>query len=174
MAQLAQFSQVEQSVTQTQKLDLVSQQLASMSSNDSVGLVGKQVTVQAKQIAFDGVTATGAGVTLSNAASSVSVAIHDAKGDVVRTMQLGARPQGPLPISWDGRDNNGQPVAAGSYGFDVTATTPSGGTIPVTQQVTGKVARVSFDKGYPEMQLDSGATAPISDLISVGPSALTP
>ena len=168
IAQLAQFSGVEQAVAQTQKLDLVSQQLSSIGSNDAVGLVGKQVTVQAKQISFDGTTATGASVTLSAPASSVSISIHDATGKVVRTIHVGARAQGPMPIVWDGRDDNGQPVPAGSYGFDVTATTAGGGNVPVTQEVTGTVTKISFDKGYPEMLLDSGATAPISDLISVG------
>jgi flagellar basal-body rod modification protein FlgD len=168
IAQLAQFSGVEQAVAQTKKLDLVSQQLASIGSNAAVGLVGKQVTVQAKQIAFDGVTATGASVTLSAPASKVTVSIHDATGKVVRSYDVGARPEGPMPITWDGRDDSGQPVPPGSYGFDVTATTSAGGSVPVTQQVTGTVTKISFDKGYPEMLLDSGATAPISDLISVG------
>ncbi len=174
VAQLAQFSAVEQSVAQTQKLDLLSQQLASIGSNEAVSLVGKQVTVQAKQISFDGVTATGAGVTLGAPASNVTVSIHDASGKVVRTINVGARSQGPMPITWDGRDDHGQPVPAGSYGFDVTATAPGGATIPVTQEVTGVVTKISFDKGYPEMLLDSGATAPISNLVSVGAPPAAP
>jgi flagellar basal-body rod modification protein FlgD len=174
VAQLAQFSAVEQSVAQTQKLDLLSQQLASIGSNDAVSLVGQQVTIQAKQISFDGVTATGAGVTLSAPASNVSVSIHDATGKVVRTINVGARSQGPMPITWDGRDDNGQPLPAGSYGFDVTATAAGGGNVPVTQEVTGVVTKISFDKGYPEMLLDSGATAPISNLISVGAPPAAP
>lgn len=174
VAQLAQFSAVEQSVAQTQKLDLLSQQLASIGSNNAVSLVGKQVTIQAKQIAFDGVSATGAGVTLSAPAAKVTVTIHDAAGKVVRTIEVGARPEGPMPITWDGRDDNGQSVPAGAYGFDVTATTSGGASVAVAQQVTGLVTKISFDKGYPELLLDSGATAPISNLVSVGAPPVAP
>lgn len=168
VAQLAQFSAVEQAQAQTQKLDLLSQQLASIGSNDAVNLVGKTVSIQAKSIAFDGVTATGASVTLSAPAAKVSVQIQDASGNVVRTIQLGSRPAGAMPITWDGRDDHGQIVPKGAYGFAVTATDGVGATVPVSQQVTGTVTKVSFDKGYPEMLLNTGATAPISDLISVG------
>ncbi len=55
--------------------------------------------------------------------------------------------------------------AAGLVGKDVTMhdTSTEG-----AKDVSGKVMRVSFDKGYPELQLDSGFTAPISVLVSVG------
>ena len=55
--------------------------------------------------------------------------------------------------------------AAGLVGQDVTLRDRSKDGAP---DMSGKVTKVSFDKGYPEVQLSSGFTAPISDLVSVG------
>ena len=73
-----------------------------------------------------------------------------------------------MPITWDGKDDAGQPVAKGSYSIKVEASTADGKSVNTSQDVSGKVVKVSFEKGYPELILDSGVTAPISELVSVG------
>jgi len=168
VTQLAQFSALEQAVAQSAKLDLLSTQVSGLSNAATTDLVGKTVTVRGKAIAFDGSSPTGLSVALGGAASKCTVTIRDANGNPVRTMDLGARPAGTTPIAWDGKDDKGNTVAAGSYTCDVKATNAAGSSVAVSQDVTGKVVRVSFEKGYPELTLDSGATAPVSDLISVG------
>lgn len=168
VTQLAQFSALEQAVAQSAKLDLLSTQISGLSNAATTDLVGKTVTVRGQAIAWDGKTATGVSVNLSGAAEKCTVTIRDANGTAVRTIEMGARAPGAMPIAWDGKDDKGNPVAAGSYTVDVKATNAAGASVPVSQDVTGKVVRVSFDKGYPELTLDSGATAPVSDLISVG------
>lgn len=50
----------------------------------------------------------------------------------------------------------------------VDAQTKEGAPVGGAQDSEGKVLKVTFDKGYPELHLDSGVTAPISDLVSVG------
>lgn len=174
VTQLAQFSALEQAVAQSAKLDLLSTQMSGLSNAATTDLVGKTVTVRGKAIAFDGVSPTGLSVTLGGAAAKCTVTIRDATGAPVRTIDLGSRPAGALPIAWDGKDDHGNKVPAGSYTCDVKATNAAGATVPVSQDVTGKVVKVSFEKGYPEITLDSGATAPVSDLISVGASKSPP
>ena len=168
VTQLAQFTLVEQSMAQSQKLDVVSTQLTGMSANEAASLVGKSVTVRGSGVAYDGVSATGSSVNLSAAAAKVTVKIQDANGKTVRTLDVGARAAGAMPISWDGRDDNGQPVAKGNYTITVSATTADGSIVNASQDVSGTVSKVTYDKGYPEISLDSGVTAPISDLVSVG------
>ena len=168
VTQLAQFSLVEQSMAQSTKLDTVSTQLNGMSSNEAASLVGKNVTVRGSGVAFDGLSATTSSVNLSAAAAKVQVQIQDANGNTVRTLDLGARSAGAMPIAWDGKDQNGQPAAKGNYTLKVSATTATGGIVNASQDVSGQVQKVTYDKGYPEVTLDSGVTAPISDLVSVG------
>lgn len=172
VTQLAQFTAVEQATAQSQTLSAISAQLSGISANDAVNLVGKQVTLRGQSLAFDGVTPASANATLSGPAADVKVSITDASGKVIRTLDLGARPAGAFPVTWDGRDGAGQPVAAGSYSYSVSATTAGGATVASSQDVTGVVSKVTFDKGYPTVVLTSGVTAPISDLVSAGaPSA---
>lgn len=174
ITQLAQFSALEQAVAQSERLDLLSAQLTGISNSEATDLVGKSVTVRGKQFAFDGVAPTALGVTLGGPATSCTATIRDAQGKVVRTIDLGARPAGAVNVAWDGKDDKGQTLPAGSYTCDVTAKTADGSAVAVSQDVTGTVVSVSFEKGYPELILDSGAKAPVSDLVSVGGAAAKP
>ena len=168
VTQLAQFSLVEQSQNQSTQLTQLSTQLGGLSNNASTDLVGKMVNVRGHGVAWDGTNATGASVTLQGNATKVRVDIQDSSGKTVRTLDMGAHTAGTMAINWDGHDASGQPAIAGNYSVKVTATDPNGAAVSSTSDVTGTVKKVSFDKGYPELLLDSGATAPISDLVSVG------
>ena len=48
-------------------------------------------------------------------ASTIRLALYDARGRLVRSLIDGARPAGPAFVDWDGRDERGQAVAAGLY-----------------------------------------------------------
>lgn len=168
VAQLSQFAMVEQSVAQSSKLDLLSAQMGGIANNEATGLVGKTVNVRGHGISWDGTSATGASVTLDGPAAKVTVKILDGQGKTVRTLELGGRPGGPVGIAWDGKDDAGQPLPKGTYSVSVDARSSSGQAVNASQDVTGTVVKVSFDKGYPELELDSGAKAPVSDLVSVG------
>ncbi len=174
VTQLAQFSQVQQSVAQSTTLGTISTQLQGMSNSNASDLVGKTVTIQGNGLQWNGTFATSASVTLGGPAQHVNVSIKDSQGNVVRTMQLGAEPGGTLPITWDGKDNSAQAATVGSYSMNVTATDANGQSVNVSQAVTGVVSKVSFDQGYPALTLSSGAVAPVSQLVSVGATPATP
>ena len=58
--------------------------------------------------------------------SDVSVRIHDVKGNIVRTLQLGRKKAGSYLTNnkaayWDGRNENGETVANGVYFYSVKA-----------------------------------------------------
>lgn len=167
VSQLSQFSVVEQAIAQSQKLDMLSTQLSGIANNNATGLVGKTVTVRGSGLAYDGVTATSASVNLDGPSQKTTVTIRDADGNAVRTLELGPRPAGALPVTWDGRDGNGQQVPKGNYTLDVAAVDAKGNAVTVTKDVSGLVQSVSFDKGYPELHLSNGVSCPISDLVSV-------
>ena len=174
VTQLSQFALVEQSLTQSNQLGLISTQMRGLSTNAATGRGGHAVTVRGQSVAFDGTAATTSNVTLGAAAAHVTVQFRDANGRLVRTMDLGPHQAGALSVRWDGRDDQGQTVPRGSYTAAVTATTADERAVTVTHDVTGTVTRVSFDQGYPELTLDTGASAPISDLVNVGGTTRTP
>lgn len=167
VTQLSQFAIVEQGLAQTTRLDNLSAQLGGIANNDATSLVGKRVTVRGKNMAFDGLTATTSAVTLSDAAAKVSADIIDSSGKVVRTITLGTRPAGAMSVVWDGKTTAGEPALKGNYTVKVNATKADGSPVSATQDVSGLVTKISFDKGYPELTLDNGTTTPISDLVGV-------
>jgi flagellar basal-body rod modification protein FlgD len=80
---------------------------------------------------------------------------------------MGARPQGLSTFMWDGRDAAGNVMPKGPYAISVVTTDANGGAVSVSQETTGVVSSVSFDQGYPVLQLDNGVSVPVSDLLRV-------
>ena len=84
-------------------------------------LVGHDVVLGGNDLALADGKVQG-GMQLSGAADHVTVAISDAAGNVVRTLDLGAQEAGTRFFDWDGKSDSGSAVPAGHYTFAVTAT----------------------------------------------------
>ncbi len=173
VTQLAQFTAVEQQLAQSAKLDLISLQLRGLSNNEAANLVGKQVTVRGKgTMAWDGQTEPTGTFTLQSPADKVTVDVIGPDGEVVDTIEVGAHGKGPVEVTWNGKTQDGADAPPGTYTFEVKAS-KGDAEVETSTEVTGIVRQVTFEKGYPELVLDSGVRVPVSDLISVGsdPSA---
>jgi flagellar basal-body rod modification protein FlgD len=168
VAQLAQFSSLEQQANGNKLLELVATQQQGLANNTIVDLVGKGVTVRGDKVTYDG-KGLGAPIrfTLGAGASDVKVAIVDGTGQTIRTIDLGAKPAGLANLQWDGKNNFGVQQPAGSYSVQVRAKGSGGVAVEVSQETSGAVTSVSFDQGFTNLFLDNGATAPASDLIRV-------
>ena len=168
VAELAQFSSLEQSMGINDRLDLLAAQNSGLANAQAVGLVGSVATVRGSMVTVDG-TGTGTPVAFNQSSETAStvVTIRDQNGRVVRTLDLGAREKGLIRITWDGRDDAGNIQPAGTYVVSVAAENDVGGAVSVSQETSGKITQVSFDKGYPVLQLDNGLSVPVSDLLKV-------
>jgi flagellar basal-body rod modification protein FlgD len=176
VAQLAQFSSLEQSMTMNDKLDTLAAQNAGLANAQAVSLVGSEATVRGNIVTIDG-TGVGAPInfTLSAASASTTITIQDQNGKTVRTIDMGGHAAGLTTTQWDGRDDAGTLQPAGSYQITVQAADAGGSAVSVNQQTTGNVTQVSFDKGYPVLTLDNGVAVPVSDLLKVaGPQTPKP
>ena len=168
VAELAQFSSLEQSMGINDRLDLLAAQNSGLANAQAVGLVGSVATVRGSMVTVDG-TGTGTPVAFNQSAETAStvVTIRDQNGRVVRTLDLGAREKGLIRITWDGRDEAGIIQPEGTYVVSVAAENDVGGAVSVSQETSGKITQVSFDKGYPVLQLDNGLSVPVSDRLKV-------
>jgi flagellar hook assembly protein FlgD len=72
-----------------------------------------------------------------------------------------------VAVQWDGRNDAGVVQPAGSYAVSVVAKSANELPVSVSQQTTGFVDAVSFDKGYPVLHLSNGVSVPVSDLLRV-------
>lgn len=175
VAELAQFSSLEQSMGVNDRLDQMMLQNQGMANSNVVNMVGQTATVKGSLITTDG---SGIGVpvafTQDRASASTVVQIQDANGKVVRTLDLGERPSGISRITWDGRSDDGLVQPAGTYAVSVKSSDADGGTVVVSQETTGTITGVAFDKGYPVLHLSNGVNAPVSDLLRVESPPKTP
>jgi len=172
VSQLAQFSSLQAAMGTNTRLDTMTSQNASAANSAAVDLIGKTATVKGSLVSDDGSgAAMPLGFTLAAASASTDISILDSSGAVVRTISVGAHDAGLVKTAWDGRDNSGNILPAGSYTVSVQAKTQAGGTVSVAQESTGTVKAVSFDKGYPVLTLDNGMEVPATDLIEIDSSS---
>jgi flagellar basal-body rod modification protein FlgD len=175
VAELAQFSNLEQAMGVNDRLDAMMLQNQGMQNSNVVAMVGSIATVRGSMVTTDG---SGIGVpvafTLDRASDQTVVTITDQAGRVVRTLDLGGRNAGVNRIQWDGRSDDGIVQPAGTYSVGVRAADEDGGTVIVSQETTGMLKGVSFDKGYPVLHLSNGVSVPVSDLLRVESPPTTP
>ncbi len=174
VAQLAQFSNLEQVMGINSRLDALTAQQQGLANTEVSRLVGSTVTMNGGTIGLDA-SGVGAqlGFTLGAPSTTTQIVIADSNGNPVRTMDLGAKHGGFNQVMWDGKSDSGVMQPAGAYKIAVSAKDAKGAVIDVQQNATGVVRSVSFVKGYPELTLDSGLQAPVSDLLQVVSPATT-
>lgn len=171
VAQLAQFSSLEQSMGINTRLDTLSAQEQGIANTQLSALVGKNVTVKGSitTLASAGIGAP-VSFSLNGSAATVDVNLSDSSGRTVRTVHLPAQAAGLVRMTWDGRNDSGIALPPGAYAISVVAKDISGAPVEATQETTGVVTSVGFEQGFADIHLDNGASAPASDLLRVNKS----
>jgi flagellar basal-body rod modification protein FlgD len=170
VAQLAQFSSLEQQINVNQNLEdvskLVSSLKTSLSLSQGVNLLGKTVKGLGNSLSLTGGQTTSASYELPRDAKEVQISIFDGAGGLVRTLTLGSQAAGLRQFSWDGKNGQGKSVADGSYTYQVTALDSQGKGIAVTNYFTGKVQEVFQSSSGVRLKVD-GKELPLDSIISV-------
>ncbi len=160
VAQLAQFSQVSGVQEMNASLAALTAGMKSSAVLDGAALVGRYVLLEGDSapLARDG-TIVG-GVTTPKGASSITVNVRNAGGELVRTMQL-APTEGTTLFSWDGLTADGTAAPAGQYRIDATATV-SGANQAADTLVADLVASVSMDPRTYALTLNTPSAGPVT------------
>jgi flagellar basal-body rod modification protein FlgD len=87
---------------------------------------------------------------LPSTANSLQVRITDLAGTPVRTLSTPAT-AGTHDIVWDGQDNAGNTMPAGTYRLSVAATATDGSSIPVTITGMGMISEIDMSASDPLM-----------------------
>ena len=148
MAQLSTVSGINQLNATVQALS------ASMTASQSLqatSMIGHAVLVPGNEIAM-AKGSSNAAVEFSQAEDSVTVKISDAKGNVVRTLQLGAQNAGIADFQWDGKDDSGTTLADGAYTYTASAVQGSTTSTP-TSLTYGLVNNVSLTSGVAQLNV---------------------
>jgi flagellar basal-body rod modification protein FlgD len=168
IAQLAQFSTLEQTTQTNTVLSQIEAGQASLAQQSVMSLVGRNVTAQTTQVQIG---ATGGppplGVHLDGDAAKIQVTISDANGKTVRTITLGAQPAGNVALGWDGKGDNGVLLPPGTYQVAVSATSAPGAAVSSYAELTGAVSSVEFSGGTTKLHIGTAVVKP-GDIVSVG------
>ena len=150
VAELAQFSQLEQSANQSALLQKgLDAQNASLQYS-LVPLVGRDVSTQGAVIQL-GTTPATLDYSLGQDAASVSLSILNASNQVIRTGTLGKQGAGAQKVVWDGRDQNGTAMPPGTYTYAITAINAQGQAVPVTTTSNLTVTGIRVVGGQPQL-----------------------
>nr|WP_255556645.1 FlgD immunoglobulin-like domain containing protein [Dyella sp. ASV21] len=104
----------------------------------SSNLVNRSVLVPASSVSFDGSDAVKGAVNVTST-GPVTVQVQDASGNVLRTMSLGTQGAGLSQFTWDGKDDSGNVLPAGSYTLAA-----SSGSTTLNTYVAGTVTGVGY------------------------------
>jgi flagellar basal-body rod modification protein FlgD len=119
-SQMAQLSTVQGIETMNSNLQALAASLGANQMSQAAALIGHGVLVPGDTISpaeLENVI----GIDLDLPADKVTVSINDAKGNLVRKLDLGPREEGVNVLAWDGLTNTGEAAPAGNYTFTVDA-----------------------------------------------------
>lgn len=117
IAQLAQFSSVEGIDNLNSTVEVMSSSLQSSQALQASALVGRTVHVKTDSsfLAPEG-QVTGS-IKLDNSTTNLKLDIANSAGVLIDQIDLGSQTQGDIRFTWNGKDSDGVPYAAGEYFF---------------------------------------------------------
>ena len=163
VAQLAQFSSVEQAQQTNQHLIDLANAQSSTSSASLSNLVGRDCNVAAGDFQLDHGSAPPIQVSSTSAMKGASVVITDDNGKELRRIAVPAGATS-AQIAWDGKTAAGTPAAPGTYHITVDAGTTTG---TITSQWHGRVDAVELTSDGPRLRMGGVLLAP-GDVRTIG------
>ena len=170
LGQLAQFSTVQGIEGMQGAMAAMASVMESDQTLRAAALVGRDALVSVDAVPL----ARGAGLSgeiVAQAVGPVTLDVVDATGVRVRRMTVEADANGMAGFSWDGRDQDGHPAAAGTYSFRAVtgAGDPSASNaalLPV--RASARVESVSIEPGGLSLNLAGMGSAPLSAIHRIG------
>lgn len=115
VAQLAQFSTLEGIQNLNGTVQDIGSQYRSTQALQATALVGRSVLVPGSVGYLEAGGKIEGTIAKGQASGDITMTIKDASGAVVAVRDLGNVGDAETPYSWDGTDNNGNPLPAGLY-----------------------------------------------------------
>jgi len=163
LGQMAQFS----TVSGIQDLQASFKDFATSINSDqalqATGLVGRYVSAPSDLGLLDARVGNISGdFDLPGSSPNVSVKILDPDtGETIRTIALEEQPEGKVPFSWDGMDDNGQFARPGVYKIQAEAMIDGQNTV-LQSNIKSKVESVTMSNGSSGLQVNLLGIGPVN------------
>lgn len=156
VAQLAQFSSVEQAVQTNDRLGEIFGQLQADSLKIDSALIDKAAEVETRQIALQNGSAA-IHYSLPRDTQTAELTIRDQNGEIVAEFD-GPTAAGDHQIQWNGAGIGGITVPSGLYSVEVLAKDGAGDPVPAATHAHGIITEIEQGDGESRFTLDSGIT----------------
>ncbi len=166
IAQLAQFSQVEQLTNANDALGLLYQAMASMNNASMTQLLGKNIRAFGDTFHYEGAGSTDILFDATDAVATATLTIQDENGKVVYSTEMGPLEEGEGSYTWDGNSLSGGDAPEGDYTFSITARDSDGNEVVVQEIIEGEIDGMSFESGTPVPSI-RGVEVSLADIIFV-------
>ena len=165
VAQLAQFSSLEQLWNLNTTLQTNSQLTQAMHNSMISSLIGKEVYAYSDYLDLqDGEPAQFS--YYMDETAEASLIVYDEDGNVVNRIDLGAQEAGMHDGEWDGTNMSGEQMSPGSYIFKVAAKTGESEETAVDTLMRGIISSVRFADGKTTVMVGN-APIYLSDILEI-------
>ncbi|MEC7984116.1 MAG: flagellar hook capping FlgD N-terminal domain-containing protein [Myxococcota bacterium] len=154
IAQLSQFTQVEQLLNLNDNFDSLYMAMNSVNNTSMTQLLGKDVVAVGDQFSYSGEGSVELHYDASSVASNSKVIVYDEDGSIVYSGAGGSLQQGQNHIVWDGKDVNGKDAPPGVYRFSIEGQGQDGESVNVIELMVGTIDGMSFVEGVPKPSID--------------------
>jgi len=161
-SQLAQISTVDGIERLNATLQTLLAGSADTQTMQAAALVGQPVLVPGSALNLSSGKAYG-GLEMEGPADSVTATVKDAKGQVVRTLNLGSMKTGLNTFSWDGNTDSGATAADGNYTVSIAAK-QGGNTVKGTVLSLGTVTSISRNGSNMSVNVGTLGAYALSDI----------
>ncbi|MBY6032070.1 flagellar hook assembly protein FlgD [Marinobacter daepoensis] len=164
IAQLAQFSSLEEMQNLSSRVDDVVGQFRSSQALQASAMVGKTVLAPSQVgILGDEGEVTGT-IQVPASTGGLSLSVMNQSGELVRQIDMGGSQAGVVSFKWDGQDGNGNDLPPGPYTIVAKGSYPSG-MEQLPTMVSANVDSVSLGKnGFITLNLAGMGSIPLSEV----------
>ena len=160
MAQLAQFSATDGIGKMQESLAGLAHSLQSNQALQASALVGRKVMVNSNKIALPEEGGVAFHAQVPDGVSKLTASIYSESGDLVRTFPI-QKESGQQKFSWDGMNQSGERMAAGSYKVTVTGQY-SGEEVALKTMTSANVDSVSIGQNGEGVRLNVAGIGTVS------------
>ena len=165
--ELASLSEVSGMNNMDSSISSLSSSMQSTQLLNGTSLIGRQVLASSTTAGLAGGGTVNGAVAAPTGASSVTVQVTDANGQLVRSFQVAPQSSGLTDFTWDGTTNSGSAAPAGTYTFAAAAV--SGGTqTSLATYLQSTVNSVTIDPSTQSLSLNTNSgSLSLSDVVQV-------
>lgn len=167
IAQLAQFSALEQQMSTNEKMESLLNLQTQQQMISAASFIGKEVSARGYGVSVKGDTISNIQYAINEEMVKGYVNIFDASNQLITTVQLDSKAPGIHDFDWDGLLPNGNKVPDGVYTVNIAGQNAAGAPVLIDTSVSGKVEAVTMYQGEQLLRLSDGRLVALSNVREV-------